>query len=228
MKIVEKKISEIKEYENNPRNNDNAVDKVAASIKEFGFKIPIIIDKNNVIVCGHTRVKAALKLGMKTVPSIVADDLNDEQIKAFRIADNKVSEFSTWDFEKLEKELAGLDFDMSGFGMDKASFDRSFESMRQPAPSPTQAPVAPSVQSAAPAAVYEAPEIDDVDESVLPEELQGVNIIPDELPKTGIEGQTITERIIITYKKEQKELLEQKLGIDISKVIYTFEELNIK
>lgn len=96
-KIIEKKIEEVVPYENNPRNNDKAVKFVANSIKQFGFKVPIIIDKNGVIVAGHTRLKAAKKLGMKMVPCIVADDLNEEQVKAFRLADNKTGEAAGWD-----------------------------------------------------------------------------------------------------------------------------------
>ena len=102
------KTSEIKAYKNNPRNNDDAVGPVAESIKQFGFKVPIIIDKNNVIVAGHTRLKAAIKLKLAEVPCIVADDLTEEQIKAFRLADNKVSEFATWDFELLDIELDNI------------------------------------------------------------------------------------------------------------------------
>ena len=116
MKIEYKNIDEVIPYENNPRNNNEAVDYVANSIKEFGFKVPIIVDKDNVIVTGHTRLKAAIKLGLKEIPVIYADDLSDEQIKAFRIADNKVSEFSTWDLDKLDLELQDLDFDMGEFG----------------------------------------------------------------------------------------------------------------
>jgi len=95
MKNVNKKIDELIVYENNPRNNDEAVEAVANSIKEFGFKVPIIIDKDNIIVAGHTRLKASLKLGLKEVPCIIADDLSDDQIKAFRLADNKTSELAT-------------------------------------------------------------------------------------------------------------------------------------
>lgn len=117
MNIIEKDINEIIPYENNPRKNDEAVDKVALSISAFGFKVPIVIDKNNVIVTGHTRHRAAKKLGLTTVPCILADDLTDEQIKAFRLADNKVAEFSQWDEEKLLKELEELDnIDMSLYG----------------------------------------------------------------------------------------------------------------
>ena len=117
MQIVEKKLDELREYENNPRNNDNAVAAVAASIKEFGFKVPIVIDAAGVIIAGHTRAKAAARLGLQTVPCIVADDLTDEQIRAFRLADNKTGELAGWDFEKLDAELAQLsEIDMAAFG----------------------------------------------------------------------------------------------------------------
>jgi site-specific DNA-methyltransferase (adenine-specific) len=117
MNIIEKKIEDIKAYDKNPRKNDEAVKPVMASIKEFGFKVPIVIDKDNVIIAGHTRVLAAKELGMKKVPCIVADDLTDEQVKAFRLADNKVAEFSLWDFDLLNQELADLgEFDMGEFG----------------------------------------------------------------------------------------------------------------
>lgn len=116
MKIVNKKVEELKPYVNNPRFNDDAVEYVANSIKEFGFKVPIVIDKNNEIVAGHTRYKASLALGLDEVPCIVADDLNEEQIKAYRIADNKVSDFSIWDNKKLLEELDDIDL-FTGFEM---------------------------------------------------------------------------------------------------------------
>ena len=119
MKIVEKKLDEIKPYENNPRFNDDAVQYVANSIKEFGFKVPIVIDKDNTIVAGHTRYKASLLLGLDKVPCVVADDLNEEQVKAFRLADNKVGEMANWDYMLLDEELADLDIDMSEFGFDE-------------------------------------------------------------------------------------------------------------
>lgn len=116
MNIIEKLINEVIPYEKNPRINDNAVPAVMKSIEEFGFKVPIVIDKNGTIVTGHTRLKAAKKLGMKTVPCIVADDLTPEQIKAFRLADNKVAEAAEWDMELLNEELDGIvDIDMSDF-----------------------------------------------------------------------------------------------------------------
>ena len=119
MDIIEMKLNDLHPYENNPRYNDDAVEAVASSIKQFGFKVPIIIDKNNVIVTGHTRYKAAKQLGLEKVPCIKADDLTDQQIKAFRLADNKVSEIATWDMEKLNLELEEIeDIDMSDFGFD--------------------------------------------------------------------------------------------------------------
>lgn len=118
MKIFDIEITNLIDYENNPRVNDAAVEKVAASIREFGFKVPIIIDKDNVIICGHTRKKAAHLLGLDVVPCIVADDLTDEQIKAFRLADNKTGEIAEWDFDKLETELADIMLDMTQFGFE--------------------------------------------------------------------------------------------------------------
>lgn len=116
MQIIERKLDDIKAYKNNPRKNDQAVDAVAESIKEFGFKVPIIIDANGVIIAGHTRAKAARKLGLDKVPVVIADDLTEEQVKAFRLADNKVGELSGWKFDKLEKELAEINVDMKRFG----------------------------------------------------------------------------------------------------------------
>lgn len=118
MNIVEKRIEELQPYENNPRKNEAAVEYVANSIKEFGFKVPIIVDKDGVIVAGHTRYLAAMELGMETVPTIVADDLTPKQIKAFRIADNKTAEKASWDDVLLKEELSEIldDFDMTEFG----------------------------------------------------------------------------------------------------------------
>lgn len=123
MNIITKKTKELIPYENNPRNNDEAVEYVANSIKEFGFKVPIIIDKDNIIVTGHTRLKAAERLGIKEVPCIVAEDLTEEQIKAFRLADNKVSEIAEWDFMSLGTELQELEIDMTGFGFEIDDID---------------------------------------------------------------------------------------------------------
>ena len=117
MKITEININDIHPYENNPRINDDAVDAVAASIQEFGWKQPIVVDVNNVIVAGHTRYKAAQKLGLTKIPCVVASDLSEEQIRAYRLADNKIAELADWDFDLLDEELAGiLDIDMEAFG----------------------------------------------------------------------------------------------------------------
>lgn len=123
MEIINVKIDKLKEYENNPRKNKKAIEVVTKSIRDYGFKNPIIIDENYVIVCGHTRLEAAKKLGYKEVPCIMADDLNEEQIKAFRLVDNKTAEYADWDYEKLEEELANIDIDLSEFGFDTSSID---------------------------------------------------------------------------------------------------------
>lgn len=120
MEIIEKDIKDLIPYENNPRINDEAVQYVAESIKQFGFKVPMVIDKNNVIVAGHTRYKASEMLGLTKIPCIIADDLTEEQIKAYRLADNKVAENSKWDIDKLDEELANIiDIDMTDLGFEK-------------------------------------------------------------------------------------------------------------
>lgn len=124
MEVVYKKVVDLKPYENNPRIiTDEAIDKVASSIKEFGFKVPILLDKDSIIIAGHTRYKACLKLNIDKVPCIYADDLTDEQVKAFRLADNKTNEFSSWDFELLDIELEDIGIDMSEFGFDDEEID---------------------------------------------------------------------------------------------------------
>lgn len=109
LKVVEKPLFELKPYENNPRKiGENAVAAVVESIRQFGFRVPIVIDADNVIVCGHTRYQAAQSLGLSSVPCVVADDLTPEQTKAFRLADNKTADFSVWDNKKLLEELDEL------------------------------------------------------------------------------------------------------------------------
>ena len=130
MKIVNLKTEQLIPYVNNPRNNDDAVDKVAASIKEFGFKVPIVIDKDNVVVTGHTRLLASKKLGLQEVPCVIADDLSPAQIKAFRIADNKVSEYAQWDEDMLKVELEELEemnFDLDSVSIDFSDFDMALD-----------------------------------------------------------------------------------------------------
>lgn len=128
MNVKEINIKDIRPYEKNPRKNNSAVAYVAESIKQFGFKVPIIIDKNNIIVAGHTRYKAAKKLGINTVPVIIADDLTDEQIKAFRLADNKVAEQAEWDIDLLNEELEEIfDIDMTDFGFEVLEEEKEVE-----------------------------------------------------------------------------------------------------
>lgn len=138
MNINMKKINSITPYNNNPRNNSSAVDIVASSIKEFGFKNPIVVDKNGVIINGHTRYLAAKSLGLEEVPVLIADDLTDEQVKAFRIMDNKSSEFAEWDYEKLVAELediklANLDIELTGFNdIELEELNKTFEDIDIP------------------------------------------------------------------------------------------------
>ncbi|MGI6235709.1 MAG: ParB N-terminal domain-containing protein [Christensenellales bacterium] len=120
MEIINRKVKDLIPYDKNPRKNDEAVKYVKASIEQFGFKVPIVIDADGVIVAGHTRLKAAKELGMKEVPCIVADDLTPEQIKAYRLADNMTASKSEWDIELLNTELLDLEanFDMADFGFE--------------------------------------------------------------------------------------------------------------
>lgn len=121
-KITLMALADITPYENNPRNNEEAVEKVANSIKEFGFNQPIVVDKDNVIIVGHTRYLAAQELGLTEAPVIVAGNLSDEQAKAYRLADNKTGELAGWDFEKLALELEQIeDINMSDFGFVEGS-----------------------------------------------------------------------------------------------------------
>lgn len=128
MDVINININKLKPYDKNPRKNDEAVKYVAESIKEFGFKVPIVVDKNNVIVAGHTRYKASQKLKMTEIPCIIADDLTEEQIRAFRLADNKVGELSEWDFDLLDAELNEIiDIDMEAFGFDMLEYEETTE-----------------------------------------------------------------------------------------------------
>ena len=132
MNIVYKNVDELIPYVNNPRDNAGAVDAVASSIKNFGFKVPIVIDKGNEIVTGHTRLIAAKKLDMEKVPVIIADDLSEAEVKAFRLADNKVGELAEWDWSLLDSEFEELkemelNFDMEEFGfIDNDVIDMSY------------------------------------------------------------------------------------------------------
>lgn len=117
MEVKEWPIEKVKPYKNNPRNNDDAVEATANSIKEFGWQQPIVVDKDGVIIAGHTRLKAANKLGLDKVPVIIAANLTDEQVKAFRLADNKTGELAEWNIDLLGNELDDIvNINMSDFG----------------------------------------------------------------------------------------------------------------
>ena len=115
MQVVERSINDIIPYSNNPRINNDAIDPVAESIKSFGWKQPIVVDRNNTIVCGHTRYQAAIKLGLETVPCVVADDLSPDEVRAYRLVDNKTAEYSLWDTDKLMKEIESIEFDLTQY-----------------------------------------------------------------------------------------------------------------
>jgi site-specific DNA-methyltransferase (adenine-specific) len=124
LKIEYVNINSIKPYKKNPRKNKDAIPYVMESIKQFGFKNPVILDKDNVIIAGHTRIESAKRLGITEIPCIYADDLTDEQIKAFRLADNKVGEIAEWDIDLLDTELDDiLNIDMSDFGFENIEID---------------------------------------------------------------------------------------------------------
>ena len=135
MKIIEMDISEVIPYANNPRDNSKAIDAVAASIREFGFKVPVVIDRNNILITGHTRLEAARKLGIQKIPAIRAADLTEAQVKAYRLADNKVGEIATWDDSALAAELQALDdlnFDMSDFGFSEDDLGDNTDDIADP------------------------------------------------------------------------------------------------
>lgn len=122
-KIVYKHINELIPYENNPRINKDAVNHVVSSIKNYGFRNPIILDKNNVIIAGHTRLESAKELGIEKVPCIIADDLTEQQAKALRLLDNKTAEFAQWDFDLLRGELEDLELEELGIDWGTCDID---------------------------------------------------------------------------------------------------------
>ena len=121
MNIPQLPLGEIHPYKNNPRKNDKAVDAVAASIKQYGFLVPLVISADHEIIAGHTRYKAAGRLGLKNVPCVIADELTEEQVRAFRLVDNKVGELAEWDVDLLPLELADIAEDLSVFGFESIS-----------------------------------------------------------------------------------------------------------
>lgn len=212
MKIVYKKIEELRPYENNPRYNDEAVEYVANSIKEFGFKVPMVVDKNNVIVAGHTRYKAALELGLEEVPTIVADDLTDEQIKAFRLADNKVSEKSQWNYDLLQEELNDIiNINMADFDF-KLIDNEEIEVLDNPYSQKREIPHY-EIEGDAPA-ILEL--VDDEKTKMLLEEIEKSNITEEEkrfLRYGAMRHLVFNYKLIAEYyagaNKEMQELMEK-------------------
>ena len=162
MNIVYRKVDEIIPYEKNPRINDAAVEAVANSIREFGFRVPLVLDKNNVIITGHTRLRSAKMLGMTEVPCIIADNLTPEQVQAYRIADNKTGEIAEWDYALLPMELKDLqsaDFDLSVLGFDPEELDKLLnddggDAVTEGETEPDAVPEVPEEAASVPGAVY--------------------------------------------------------------------------
>ena len=161
MQITMMNIADIRPYERNPRHNEEAVDAVARSIKEFGFRNPVILDRDKVIVAGHTRVLAAKSLGMTEVPCVVAEDLTPEQAKAFRIADNRTAEIAEWDYDLLPIELKELrtdGFDMGLLGFDTSELEKLLadtqDEVAEGETEPDAVPDAPEIPASRPGEVY--------------------------------------------------------------------------
>lgn len=211
MELVKMKLADLVPYENNPRKNDKAVDAVVESIKQCGYVAPIIVDEENVILAGHTRYKALVKLGRKDVEVVVRAGLSDEQKRKYRILDNKTNEFAEWDFNKLEEELAGLEFGGFDFGFDFSRLDGMAEQMRQPEPVYSPEGVSTTVNQ---------PEND----PYLPDGYDDEDI---QQYTDRQEEYVIKRRVIITYLPEQEAKLKAILGIDTEdmKVVYDIDEL---
>lgn len=214
MEIRKLSIADIIPYENNPRKNDKAVEAVVESIKQCGYVAPIIIDEENIILAGHTRYKALLKLGWKEADVVIRSGLSEEQKRKYRILDNKTSEFADWDFDKLRMEIEGLDF--GGFDFDLGALDnmaRDFNSASQNTVSP----------------VFTPEQVVNTDSPVdndpyLPEPYDD-----DEIQQytANQESFTVKKRVIITFLPEQEADLKAMLGISGDmKVVYDMDELN--
>ena len=227
-------ISAVKPYEKNPRKNDKAVDGVAESIKQFGFKQPIVIDKNGVIVAGHTRYKAALKLGFDTVPCVRADDLTQKQIKAYRILDNKLNELASWDFEMLGEELETFEFDFEPFDVEIPTFDwEDFLDVeengnRQPTTKPEE-----TVSDNSTSSIVSSPHTSSELPSQKPGESaestadESLNEISSSEEEGQYAGQTQNrKRIVILYPEERSKELAEFFGLQsLEKGFYDVEEI---
>ena len=161
MQITMMNIAEIRPYERNPRHNDEAVAAVANSIREFGFRNPVILDRDHVIVAGHTRWRAAKSLGLEEIPCVIAEDLTPEQAKAYRLADNRTGEIAGWDYDLLPLELKELQsdgFDLSLLGFDTSELERLLSDVKdedkEGETEPDEIPDAPEIPDSRPGEVY--------------------------------------------------------------------------
>ncbi len=210
MKIENLGLSAISPYEKNPRKNDSAVNGVAESIKQFGFLQPIVIDQYGIIVAGHTRYKAAKKLGLESVPCVRVENLTEEQVKAYRILDNKLNEIAVWDFDALQKEMESFEFNFNEFEVKFPTFDAgSYFSENTQEQTESQ-----------------EDEDDLFDDSDLPDELQGIDIEKDELPKIEGDDKRANERVIIVYPQNLATEVAGMLGVsEIDRVVYTLDDV---
>lgn len=226
MKVEIVAVDKLVPYGNNARRNEEAVPGVMASIRQFGFKNPILVDKDNVIIAGHTRRLAAIRLGLAEVPVIRAIDLTKKQIAALRLADNKLSELSSWDFEKLDRELAAIaemdgdDLDMGDLGF--PSLDDAPLLPEDAAPAGGGADVAAQPGVAVPTdGGARVPGVG----GTLPPELAGQKLTPDAQERIGVEAQTNKDRVIIVFDPDQRAELAAILGFVPDKVVYRLEEV---
>lgn len=217
MELVKMKLADLIPYENNPRKNDQAVDAVVESIKQCGYVAPIIVDEENVILAGHTRYKALVKLGRKDVEVVVRAGLSDEQKRKYRILDNKTNEFAEWDFSKLEEEMANLDFGDFDFNFDMPQWNPIGQG------NPNTPPEIPHIEPQfSPNGVTNG--VADGNDPYLPEGYDDSEI---EDYTVNSENYVIKRRVIITYLPEQEPELKAMLGItaDEMKVVYDIDEL---
>lgn len=210
MQIITLPMREIKPYKNNPRNNLPAIDVVAESIQQNGYRARIIVDENHVIIAGHTRYLALKKLGYTEAEVQMETDMSEEQKKKYRLLDNKTNEYAQWDFDKLTKELENLDFGGFDFGFDMSSIEKLKESMEEAEPVYSPTGVTNTVPTENDPYLPEGYDDDEIKEYT-----------------DNQENFVVKRRVIITYLPEQEEELKSVLGItsDVMKVVYDISEL---
>lgn len=221
LKVVVVPIGKVLPYANNARLNDDAVPGVVKSIKTFGFTNPVLCEKDGTIIAGHTRVKAAQSLGMTEVPVIYFPHLTKKQAAALRLVDNKLQEMSSWDFDKLDKELAAIS-EMDGDALDMG--DMGFPSLDDdPFGAEDTAPAGEAEKGVA-AETQDGAAVAGVG-GTLPPELAGKKLTPDEQEKIDVEAPTNKERVIIVFDPGQRKELLPFFGFVPDKVVYTIEEI---